>query len=524
MISAPLGQDTPDTFSGSPYHASLSRPDPKYADYSVKQKRVESYRNWPPSAKQKPENLVDAGFFYTGQADSVRCFLCGTGLYVWGLEYEPWVEHARSAPECFYVLDNKGQEFINLVQKQKALEKELQKLFADGAPKDYVKCAAKKLSDLTETDVADVFQKLAYGVDILSKLTGCSTVPVLSCTLSLSALSSMFKNIGSNLKYAAAPVEEDSIFVALQRYQDSDLTAEAVGLVDLLFTINADFGEINEQAHESVVNRLEDKFPTKDIVTFMDKLKEKTHKLLTTSDPHSARRASVYINLYFRLANLRTLVLWQVVCIKQRSNYGQQSTQGVLAMINESKKSDMEVFGYVKKTSFEKAVFHTIFNPTENENVMHFICIHKEKIPSLHQNSYRRKHTIRSATFPNIRFGMKKKKLCGSLNTFSACQFDLEPVQNRKMDDIFYMRSVKSYVSMDRGGNCVSVSDEPGSEGQWKVIRLGGVGFLPQFLFSTLRWPCKFLFLKSCREDLPIEGTKNFKALKENCLWEILDV
>lgn len=66
MISAPLGQDTPDTFSGSPYQASLSRPYPKYVDYAVKQKRVESYRNWPPSAKQKPENLVDAGFFYTG--------------------------------------------------------------------------------------------------------------------------------------------------------------------------------------------------------------------------------------------------------------------------------------------------------------------------------------------------------------------------------------------------------------------------------------------------------------------------
>lgn len=45
---------------------SLSRPDPKYADYSLKQKRVESYRNWPPSAKQKPENLIDAGFFYSG--------------------------------------------------------------------------------------------------------------------------------------------------------------------------------------------------------------------------------------------------------------------------------------------------------------------------------------------------------------------------------------------------------------------------------------------------------------------------
>lgn len=208
------------------------------------------------------------------------------------------------------------------------LEKELQKLFAGGTSDDYVKCAAKKLTDLTGTDVADVFQKLAYGVDILSKLTGCSTVPVLSFTLSLSALSSMFKKIGSNLKSVDAPVEEDCIFVALERYGDSELKAVAAGLVDLLFIKNAYFGEINEQAHENIVNSLEDKFPTNDIVKFMGKLKAKTHELLTTSDPQSARRASVYINLYFRLANLRTIVLWQVFCIKQRSNYDQQSTRG----------------------------------------------------------------------------------------------------------------------------------------------------------------------------------------------------
>lgn len=412
------------------------------------------------------------------------------------------------------------------------LEKELQMLFEGGTTDDYVKCAAKKLSDLTGTDVGDVFQKLAYGVDILSKLTGCSTVPVLSFTLSLSALSSMFKKIGSNLKSAAVPVEEDSIFVALERYQDSELTAEVVGLVDLLFTINAYLGEINEQAHESVVNRLEDKFPTNDIVRFMGKLKAKTHKLLKTSDPHSARRASVYINLYFRLANLRTLVLWQVVCIKQRSNYDQQSTQGVLAMINEGKKSDMEVIRYVTETSFPKAVFHTIFHPTENENFMHFICIHRIRIPSLgHDKKFcRRKHFIRSSKLPDIRFEMMSSKtdfICGSQNTSFACKFYLEPVRHRKLDGIFYMRSVKwsdSYVSMDRDGKCVSVSDKPGSEGQWKVVRLGNEGLLPQFLFSTLKWPCKFLFLKSCWRTFSIEGTENFKASKENCLWEILDV
>lgn len=412
------------------------------------------------------------------------------------------------------------------------LEKELQKLFAGGTPDDYVKCAAKKLTDLTGTDVADVFQKLAYGVDILSKLTGCSTVPVLSFTLSLSALSSMFKKIGSNLKSADAPVEEDSIFVALERYGDSELKAVAAGLVDLLFIKNAYFGEINEQAHENIVNSLEDKFPTNDIVKFMGKLKAKTHELLTTSDPQSARRASVYINLYFRLANLRTIVLWQVFCIKQRSNYDQLSTRGVLAMINEGQKSDMEVMRYVTETSFQKAVFHTIFQPTENENFMNFICIHRIRIPSLgHDKKFcRRKHFIRSSKLPDYRFEMMSPKtdfIGGSQNSSFACKFYLEPVRNRKLDSVFYMRSVKwsdSYVSMDKDGKCVSVSDKPGTEGQWKVVRLGNEGLLPQFLFSSIKWPCKFLFLKSCWRTFSIEGTENLKASKENCLWEILDV
>ena len=54
--------------------------------------------------------------YFLGQADSVRCFMCGTGLRNWDPEDEPWVEHARWAPECYYVRDKKGQDFINLVQ------------------------------------------------------------------------------------------------------------------------------------------------------------------------------------------------------------------------------------------------------------------------------------------------------------------------------------------------------------------------------------------------------------------------
>ncbi|XP_061192230.1 baculoviral IAP repeat-containing protein 3-like [Saccostrea echinata] len=167
----PNGQDTPDTYRGelgslqrvpSNYHPQYinqlnetdsviphssarppsvnhaseinsihaSRPQQaKYADYSQRGKRIASYNNWPPTAKQNPENLADAGFFYTGQADSVRCFLCGTGLRNWDPEDEPWVEHARWAPECFFVKDKKGQDFINLVQvavRQQQMQEALQ--------------------------------------------------------------------------------------------------------------------------------------------------------------------------------------------------------------------------------------------------------------------------------------------------------------------------------------------------------------------------------------------------------------
>ena len=42
------------------------RPEAKYPGYAQMGKRAASYRNWPQTAKQVPNNLMDAGFFYTG--------------------------------------------------------------------------------------------------------------------------------------------------------------------------------------------------------------------------------------------------------------------------------------------------------------------------------------------------------------------------------------------------------------------------------------------------------------------------
>jgi hypothetical protein len=40
--------------------------DVKYRQFSTLQSRKNSYKNWPQQLAQKPDILINAGFFYTG--------------------------------------------------------------------------------------------------------------------------------------------------------------------------------------------------------------------------------------------------------------------------------------------------------------------------------------------------------------------------------------------------------------------------------------------------------------------------
>lgn len=89
----------------------------KYPDYADELKRRGTFRNWPARLQQSPEMMSGAGFFYSMNGDSVRCYVCGIGLRNWDKDDDPWVEHARWSPNCSYVLDKKGRAFVNLVQE-----------------------------------------------------------------------------------------------------------------------------------------------------------------------------------------------------------------------------------------------------------------------------------------------------------------------------------------------------------------------------------------------------------------------
>nr|ATZ76820.1 inhibitor of apoptosis 1 [Sinohyriopsis schlegelii] len=85
---------------------------PKHPHYSVLTSRLESFRGWPSYMQQKPADLASAGFYYVGVGDCVRCFFCGGGLRSWEEGDNPWEEHAQWYPNCAYLKQCKGDDFV----------------------------------------------------------------------------------------------------------------------------------------------------------------------------------------------------------------------------------------------------------------------------------------------------------------------------------------------------------------------------------------------------------------------------
>lgn len=81
------------------------RPQPvQPIDYTVKSKRLESFvGKWPPNHFIKPEELAEAGLYYTGPGDRCQCAWCKGGLLNWEVGDTALGEHQRHFPECPFV-------------------------------------------------------------------------------------------------------------------------------------------------------------------------------------------------------------------------------------------------------------------------------------------------------------------------------------------------------------------------------------------------------------------------------------
>ncbi|XP_052808885.1 E3 ubiquitin-protein ligase XIAP-like [Mya arenaria] len=86
---------------------------PEYASYEA---RLATFNSWPEEASQRPHHLADAGLYFAGVEDHVRCFACDGGLRRWDAGDDPWIEHCRWFPACPFARATKGDQFIELIQ------------------------------------------------------------------------------------------------------------------------------------------------------------------------------------------------------------------------------------------------------------------------------------------------------------------------------------------------------------------------------------------------------------------------
>ncbi|CAF1156322.1 unnamed protein product [Didymodactylos carnosus] len=88
-------------------------------------KRHETFAKWP---KDKPlpavDEMVKAGFFYSGAQTIVSCFYCNGSLQNWTTKENPTTEHARWFPHCAYIRQLCGDELFQRIQQAKRDQKQ----------------------------------------------------------------------------------------------------------------------------------------------------------------------------------------------------------------------------------------------------------------------------------------------------------------------------------------------------------------------------------------------------------------
>nr|XP_015219367.1 PREDICTED: baculoviral IAP repeat-containing protein 1e-like [Lepisosteus oculatus]XP_015219368.1 PREDICTED: baculoviral IAP repeat-containing protein 1e-like [Lepisosteus oculatus]XP_015219369.1 PREDICTED: baculoviral IAP repeat-containing protein 1e-like [Lepisosteus oculatus]XP_015219370.1 PREDICTED: baculoviral IAP repeat-containing protein 1e-like [Lepisosteus oculatus] len=85
--------------------------------------RLESFLMWPSDSSADPKALSQAGFFYTGTDDKVKCFLCGTEVFKWEDGDVPFEEHQKWSPQCPFVLDKQQHHAFEEMKSESTSKK-----------------------------------------------------------------------------------------------------------------------------------------------------------------------------------------------------------------------------------------------------------------------------------------------------------------------------------------------------------------------------------------------------------------
>ncbi|KAH3729430.1 hypothetical protein DPMN_055401 [Dreissena polymorpha] len=117
-LEAMFGVDKPPSSEGNNSDALSELKSSQCITFEARMKSFES-SNF--RCLKQPEQLAEAGFYFTGVGDEVRCFSCNGRLRNWKEHDDPWTEHGRWFPSCGFARAIKGEAFIERVQQREKI-------------------------------------------------------------------------------------------------------------------------------------------------------------------------------------------------------------------------------------------------------------------------------------------------------------------------------------------------------------------------------------------------------------------
>lgn len=96
-----------------------------FPQYEDRTSRLNTYKNWPIFLVMSPNELVNAGFFYTGYSDEVQCYSCGCKLGKWMRQDIAWYRHVLELSSsslsrmCLHVVQSLTKECISFILSAK---------------------------------------------------------------------------------------------------------------------------------------------------------------------------------------------------------------------------------------------------------------------------------------------------------------------------------------------------------------------------------------------------------------------
>ncbi|XP_065057529.1 baculoviral IAP repeat-containing protein 3-like [Rhopilema esculentum] len=90
----------------------------KSSDLKSKYVRLSTFFTWPQNSPIQPLELSEAGFYFTGVDDGVKCFKCGIALKSWVQGDTAWGEHRKWSPQCPLVIEHMNQNTNQISQRQ----------------------------------------------------------------------------------------------------------------------------------------------------------------------------------------------------------------------------------------------------------------------------------------------------------------------------------------------------------------------------------------------------------------------